>query len=97
MKLTIQNYNKVEGILFKNRFELISVAELDDEYEFVFSDNKELYITKHTFWLSRYGDWDCDDRKWYYKFRNTGVYVSADYFHNMDNVYKVFVKFLESC
>lgn len=97
MKLKIDNYHHIEGNYFNgdaDRYCLVKVKEKESTYEFTFINTKT--GVGRTFFLDRFGEWDSDEKKWFYKFEHRGAYVSADYFSNLKNVFKTFNEFLKS-
>lgn len=95
MKLKIENVSKIAGSYFLGgEFQLNDIEERNDSYKFYFS---ELPPSRKviTYTLSRFGEWDDDDRKWYYRFGHRASSVSAGYFSDIRNVKKIFNEFLK--
>jgi hypothetical protein len=94
MKLNIENYTKPIGWgFFNGRFTCIDAIETDTSYRFQFKDNQSPTLQILWIELNRNGNWDVEDKKYYYVLNylnSNGHYVSADWFNNIGNVMNAF-------
>lgn len=93
--LVLENTHKMLGQIFWNgRFECIDLHETEVNYRFQFRDNASTSMRVIWIEVGKFGKWDDEDQKWYYRIQDHKHYVSADWF-TFDNAIETFGKQLE--
>ena len=87
MKLTIQNYQRLSGAIYNNRWQINEVKELDDRYIFYFKSQQD---DETTIEVARN---QCDDKRFMARYQNQWFFLNKNDFETPEKLIKAFKNF----